>query len=127
MRSFPSCKICPTKHSCKIWYTDLFFRSFYYPRSFLTAHFWTPQQRSEFQSYYMKRRLCNNKDVFRCLQAKLKATASHPKHSAFADILGQLGSGTHPTPEMLIDVKDIFAEGPYSLLGMSRKHVVRLI
>ncbi|XP_033161534.1 LETM1 domain-containing protein 1 isoform X1 [Drosophila mauritiana] len=100
---------------------------FYYPRSFLTAHFWTPQQRSEFQSYYMKRRLCNNKDVFRCLQAKLKATASHPMHSAFAEILGQLGSGTHPTPEMLIDVKDIFADGPYSLLGMSRKHVRNLV
>jgi len=28
---------------------------------------------------------------------------------------------------MLIDVKDIFADGPYSLLGMSRKHVVGLI
>ncbi|KAH8322192.1 hypothetical protein KR059_007174 [Drosophila kikkawai] len=100
---------------------------FWYPRTFLTAHFWTPQQRSDFQSFYMKRRLGYNKAVFRCLQAKLKATAKHPQHSAFADILGQLGSGTHPTPEMLIDVKDIFAEGPYSLLGMPRKHVRNLI
>ncbi|KAH8256996.1 hypothetical protein KR038_001082 [Drosophila bunnanda] len=100
---------------------------FWYPRTFLTAHFWTPQQRSEFQSCYMKRRLSYNKAVFRCLQAKLKATVKHPKHSAFADILGQLGSGTHPTPEMLIDVRDIFADGPYSLLGMPRKHVKNLI
>ncbi|KAH8380232.1 hypothetical protein KR009_009582, partial [Drosophila setifemur] len=100
---------------------------FWYPRVFLTAHFWTPQQRSEFQNYYMKKRLCCNKLVFRCLQAKLKATAAHPKHDQFADILGQLGSGTHPTPEMLIDVKDIFADGPYSLLGMPRKHVKNLV
>ncbi|XP_017096105.2 LETM1 domain-containing protein 1 isoform X1 [Drosophila bipectinata] len=100
---------------------------FWYPRTFLTSHFWTPQQRSEFQIYYMKRRLCYNKPVFRCLQAKLKATAAHPKHAQFADILGQLGSGTHPTPEMLIDVKDIFVDGPYSLLGMPRKHVKNLV
>ncbi|KAH8239891.1 hypothetical protein KR032_009066 [Drosophila birchii] len=100
---------------------------FWYPRTFLTAHFWTPQQRCNFQKFYIKRRLCYNKAVFRCLQAKLKATAKHPKHSAFADILGLLGSGTHPTPEMLIDVRDIFADGPYSLLGMPRKHVRTLI
>lgn len=100
---------------------------FWNPRTFLTSHFWTPEQRSEYQMYYMKRRLCHNKPVFRCLQAKLKATAAHPKHALFADILGQLGSGTHPTPEMLIDVKDIFVDGPYSLLGMPRKHVKNLV
>ncbi|XP_030386423.1 LETM1 domain-containing protein 1 [Scaptodrosophila lebanonensis] len=100
---------------------------FWYPRTFLTSHFWTAQQRSEFQSYYMKRRLQCNKPVFRCLQSKLKSMAGHHKHADFQCILGQIGSGFHPTPEALIDVKDIFAEGPYSLLGMSRKHVKCLL
>lgn len=72
----------------------------------------------------MKRRLQCNKSVLRCLQAKLKSVAGHHKHAEFECILGQLGSGTHPTPEALIAVKDIFAEGPYSLLGMSRRHIV---
>ncbi|ALC43464.1 CG5989 [Drosophila busckii] len=100
---------------------------FYYPRSFLTPHFWTLQQRAEFLDYYIKHRLQCNKSVFRCLQSKLKSLAGHPHHTEFECILGQLGSGTHPTPEALIAVKDIFAEGPYSLLGMPRKHVKCLI
>lgn len=62
--------------------------------------------------------------MLRCLQAKLKSLAGHHKHAEFKIILGQLGSGTHPSADDLIAVKDIFAEGPYSLLGMSRKHVV---
>ncbi|XP_030572510.1 LETM1 domain-containing protein 1 [Drosophila novamexicana] len=100
---------------------------FYYPRTFLTTHFWTPEQRIEFPSYFMKRRLQCNKSVLRCLQAKLKSVAGHHKHAEFECILGQLGSGTHPTPEALIAVKDIFAEGPYSLLGMSRRHIKCLV
>lgn len=72
----------------------------------------------------MKRRLQCNKSVLRCLQAKLKSLAGHHKHAEFQIILGQLGSGTHPSADDLIAVKDIFAEGSYSLLGMSRKHVV---
>ncbi|XP_068149778.1 LETM1 domain-containing protein 1 [Drosophila tropicalis] len=100
---------------------------FWYPRTFLTSHFWTLQQRSDFQNYYMKHRLQYNKSVFRCLQAKLKSLAGHQHHAEFECILGQLGSGTHPSAEALIAVKDIFAEGPYSLLGMSRKHVKYLV
>ncbi|XP_060654631.1 LETM1 domain-containing protein 1 isoform X1 [Drosophila nasuta] len=100
---------------------------FWYPRTFLTSHFWTEQQRNDFQSYYMKRRLQCNKSVFRCLQAKLKSLKTHHKHAEFESILGQLGSGTHPTADALIAVKDIFAEGPYSLLGMSRKHIKCLV
>ncbi|KAL7733296.1 hypothetical protein ACLKA6_004793 [Drosophila palustris] len=100
---------------------------FWYPRIFLTPHFWTEQQRSEFKNFYMKRRLQCNKSVFRCLQAKLKSLKGHHKHAEFESILGQLGSGTHPSAEALIAVKDIFAEGPYSLLGMSRKHVKCLV
>ncbi|XP_001353111.3 LETM1 domain-containing protein 1 [Drosophila pseudoobscura] len=100
---------------------------FWYPRVFLTSHFWTTEQRTDFQNYYMKQRLQYNKAVFRCLQAKLKSLSGHPKHAEFRNILGLLGSGTHPTPEMLLDVKDIFVEGPYSLLGMSRKHVKSLV
>ncbi|KAH8366129.1 hypothetical protein KR093_009491, partial [Drosophila rubida] len=100
---------------------------FWYPRIFLTSHFWTGQQRNDFQSHFMKRRLQCNKPVFRCLQAKLKSLKTHHKHDEFQSILGQLGSGTHPTAEALIAVKDIFAEGPYSLLGMSRKHIKCLV
>lgn len=95
-----------------------------YPRTFLTAHFWTLQQRSEFQTLALQERLSYNKPVFRCLQAKLKSVGDHKLHLEFKRILGLIGSGFHPTVESLLEVKDIFAEPPYSLQALSGKHIV---
>ncbi|XP_023301134.2 LETM1 domain-containing protein 1 [Lucilia cuprina] len=96
---------------------------FMYPRSFLTSHFWTPQQKDEFKQFYFHERLTYNKPVFRCLQSKLKSTKKHPKHEEFRNVLGQLGSGTHPSVEQILDIKDIFSEAPYSLISLPGKHI----
>lgn len=97
-----------------------------FPRSFLTSHFWTLQQKAEFRQFYLHERLTYNKPVFRCLQAKLKATRKHPKHEQFRNALGLLGSGTHPTIEQIIDIKEIFAEPPYNLIALPGKHIVSI-
>lgn len=97
-----------------------------YPRSFLTSHFWNEQQKIEFKQFYFHERLTYNKPVFRCLQAKLKTTKKHPKYEEFRQVLGQLGSGTHPSVEQILDIKDIFAEPPYSLIALPGKHIVCL-
>ncbi|XP_013107591.1 LETM1 domain-containing protein 1 [Stomoxys calcitrans] len=94
-----------------------------YPRTFLTAHFWTLQQRAEFREYYFLERLTYNRPVLRCLQAKLKSLKKHPKHEQFAQVLGQLGSGTHPSVEQILDIKDIFADTPFSLVSLPGKHI----
>lgn len=98
-----------------------------YPRTFLTSHFWSQQQRSEFKQFYFHERLTYNKPVLRCLQAKLKTTKDHPKHEEFRQVLGQLGSGTHPTVEHLLDIKDIFADSPFNLVSLPGKHIVSTI
>ncbi|KAM7356945.1 LETM1 domain-containing protein 1 [Cochliomyia hominivorax] len=94
-----------------------------YPRSFLTSHFWNQQQKAEFKQFYFHERLTYNKPVFRCLQAKLKSTKKHPKHEQFRQVLGQLGSGTHPSVEQILDIRDIFVESPYSLIALPGKHI----
>lgn len=94
-----------------------------YPRTFLTSHFWSLQQRSEFKQYYFHERLTYNRPVLRCLQSKLKATKNHPKYEEFRQVLGQLGSGTHPTVDQLLDIKDVFAEPPFSLVSLPGKHI----
>ncbi|XP_075161281.1 LETM1 domain-containing protein 1 [Haematobia irritans] len=94
-----------------------------YPRTFLTSHFWTLQQKAEFKQYYFQERLTYNRPVLRCLQAKLKSLKKHPKHEQFAHILGQLGSGTHPSVEQIIDIKDIFGDTPFSLVSLPGKHI----
>lgn len=95
-----------------------------FPRSFLTSHFWTLQQRAEFKEFYFHERLTYNKPVLRCLQAKLKSTKTHPKYEQFRNVLGQLGSGTHPTVEQILDIKDIFAEAPFNIISLPGKHIV---
>ncbi|XP_005177496.1 LETM1 domain-containing protein 1 [Musca domestica] len=94
-----------------------------YPRTFLTSHFWTLQQKSEFKQYYFLERLTYNRPVLRCLQAKLKTTKNHPKYEQFAQVLGQLGSGTHPSVEQILDIKDIFADSPFNLISLPGKHI----
>nr|XP_014087161.2 LETM1 domain-containing protein 1 [Bactrocera oleae] len=96
---------------------------FAYPQLFLCSHFWTLQQRAEFQQAILQRRLQNNKSVFRILQSKLKDAKKHESHQELQHILGMLGSGFHPSVESLLKVKDIFVQPPYDMLSLSRKQV----
>ncbi|XP_037938917.1 LETM1 domain-containing protein 1 [Teleopsis dalmanni] len=100
---------------------------FMYPRTFLSAHFWTIQQRAEFQQLKMKERLSNNRPVFRQLQAKLHNVINNEHYTEFDNILGLIGSGFHPTVEAVLEIKDIFAHPPYNLYSLNRKHIKLLI
>lgn len=96
-----------------------------YPRYFLTSHFWSLQQRVEFQELYLKDRIAYNKKIFRRLQQNLDATKDSPGHKDLNYVLGLLGSGTHPTADEIIKIKDIFNDSPYSLNSLSSSHLVR--
>lgn len=98
--------------------------AYMYPRKLLTSHFWTIQQRVEFQELYLKERTANNKKLFRRLQLGLDGTKDSPYHKEFNYMLGLLGSGTHPTAEEILMVKDVFLEAPYSLKSLSSSHLV---
>lgn len=95
-----------------------------YPRHFLTSHFWSIQQRAEFQEIFLRQRLRYNRKVFRCLQEQLEFLKKKHKHNKWNYILGLLGSGLHPTADEILLVKDIFTEYPYHLNSLSSKHVV---
>lgn len=96
---------------------------FAFPQQCLCSHFWTLQQRTEFQQAVLQRRLKNNRPVLRILQSKLKDVKKHEKHDELQEILGMLGSGFHPSVESLLKIKDIFAQPPYDLLSLSGKHI----
>lgn len=95
-----------------------------YPRYFLTHHFWTLQQRSEFAVMNLRDRLTHNRPVFRSLQSKLPTLKNDPRYEEWRAVLGKLGSGVHPTTEEIISVKDLFAEAPYKTSYLSYTHVV---
>ena len=92
----------------------------------MTSHFWDAEQKTEFQQRYLKERTAKNRKLFRCMQANLKFTLNSGVHKTFNYILGLLGSGTHPTAEEILSVKQIFSDAPYNLNSLSSKHLVRL-
>lgn len=97
-----------------------------YPRIFLTSHFWSIQQKSEFNQYYLKQRLQNNIKVFRCIQAKLELVKDdHLHYPKWKHILGLLGSGLHPTTDEIIFIKDIFIKPPYNIDSLTQRHLVK--
>lgn len=97
-----------------------------YPRYFLTHHFWTLQQRSEFAVMNLRDRLQHNRPVFRALQDKLPSLKNDRHYEQWSEILGKLGSGVHPTAEEIIAVKDLFVETPYKTSSLSYAHIVRI-
>lgn len=106
---------------------NLSYFSFMYPRHLLTSHFWSLQQRVEFQELFLKERTAHNKNIFRRLQVCLDETNRSPFHKEFNYLLGLLGSGTHPNAEEILMVKEIFNHPPYSLSSLSSSHLVRIL
>lgn len=101
-----------------------------YPRIFLTSHFWTEKQKNDFRTAYLRERLIYNKPVFRLLQARMDALKkSDDRKLDFVKIeamLGHLGSGTHPSPEEIINTKLIFTKAPYNLESLTTRHLTFL-
>lgn len=98
--------------------------SFMYPRHMLTSHFWSLQQRVEFQELFLKERTAYNKKIFRKMQENLDATKQSPYHKEFNYVLGLLGSGTHATADEILLIKEIFKSPPYDLNSLSSSHLV---
>lgn len=97
-----------------------------YPRIFLTSQFWSYEQKMDYQELYLKERTSYNRKILRCLQAKLDATKMSGYYKTWNYVLGLLGSGTHPTAEEILSVKEVFAESPYHIDWLSSAHVTYL-
>lgn len=95
-----------------------------YPRHFLTRHFWTLQQRSEFAVMNLRDRLNYNRAVLRHLQSSMSTLKNDRHYEQWRDILGKLGSGHHPTVGDIINVEELFAEPPYKTKSLGYTHVV---
>ncbi|CAH1954152.1 unnamed protein product [Acanthoscelides obtectus] len=98
-----------------------------FPKQLLSSHFWSLQQKSEFGTLYLKKRLIHNKPVFRHLQTQLDYLKSHPLYYHWGEVLGKIGSGANPCVKEVIKCKPLFTGEPYHLLYLSRNHVVHLL
>lgn len=94
-----------------------------YPRHLLTSHFWSIQQRAEFLELFLKERTSYNRKIFRLLQSKLESTRDSGYYKTWNYVLGLLGSGTHPSFEEILSVREIFMESPYHIVSLSGSHL----
>lgn len=98
--------------------------AYMFPRHLLTSHFWSIQQRVEFQQISLRDRISNNRKVLRCLQSKLEQTKSSKDFEKWNYTLGLLGSGTHPTADEILSIKQLFTQSPYHLDRLTSAHLV---
>ena len=103
--------------------------AYMYPRVFLSSHFWSVDQKREFQQIYLSKRILNNRKALRYLQSKLELTSrgGGEFYEKWNYVLGLLGSGTHPTSEEILAVKQLFAQAPYHLRSLSAAQLVSLL
>lgn len=100
---------------------------YYFPRQLLTHHFWTLQQKSEFNILQLQKRLTHNRPVFRHLQANLLNINKSELQAKWQTILGKIGNGDEPSVNQILEVKSIFSEAPYNLKSLTRSHIVSTI
>lgn len=93
-----------------------------FPRTFLTHHFWTLQQRASFQEDVLRQRISYNRKVLRCMQAKLEKLETVHDYQRLGHVLGLLGSGMHASAQDIIEIKDIFERPPFDLHSLTSKH-----
>ncbi|KAK3912772.1 LETM1 domain-containing protein 1 [Frankliniella fusca] len=101
-----------------------------YPRQLLCKHFWTLQQRVEFAMLHHRKKLLNQRAVFRSLQRQLDSQAvrrDQALHEKWSHALACLGSGQHPQPEVVIQCLPLFRGDPYHLDYLTPSHVNALL
>ncbi|XP_049959851.1 LETM1 domain-containing protein 1 [Schistocerca serialis cubense] len=98
-----------------------------FPRQLLCSHFWTIQQRVEFDVHNLRSRLYHCRPVFRALQAQLDNIEDESLHKPWARILSLIGSGVHPKTEDIVKCIDLFKGHPYHILYLYTGHVRHLL
>lgn len=95
-----------------------------FPRHLLCSHFWNSQQKANFTLLNMKDRLVHNRPIFRHLQGQMYFLKSHCLYGSWNKILGQIGSGTHPSVNEILKCRELFDGEPYHLFYLSHLHIV---
>lgn len=108
-------------------YYIVFPLAYFFPRILLSSHFWTLQQKAEFNLFYLNRRLQHNRPLFRCIQEQLDQVNDNKLYDDWEAILGMIGSGVQPSVEQILKCKDLFSCKPYHLFYLKRKHVVSFL
>lgn len=96
------------------------------PKMLLSSHYWNIEQRNRFALQDHVRRLRHFRPIFRHLQFDFaeKSTEFGDLKDLCKNALTKLGSGTHPSIDLLISLRPLFIDQPYGLNELSFGHLV---
>lgn len=96
-----------------------------FPKYLLCQHYWTLEQKFNFQIEEHEKRVQNLPSLFRHLQNKESEVADSEDGIRVRHMLSQLASGTHPRAEDVLLLKSHFSSsGCYGLRQLTSRHQV---
>ncbi|CAG2104693.1 unnamed protein product [Medioppia subpectinata] len=99
--------------------------AFMFPKQLLSSHFWSLEQRQLFQTQDHTKRLYYFRPVFRHIQRRLPSVTHDNKLQVKCrQVFAQIGSGTHPSVDRVLDIKPAFVSKPYGAKHLKSKHLV---
>lgn len=98
------------------------------PKYFLSSHFWSRQQRAQFWSDFLTKRLHYNLTVFRFLQANVVdiKNVEPDVMDKWQVVVEKLHMGKQPSLTEIIESRDVFEHEPYHLNLLPNLHLKRL-
>lgn len=95
----------------------------YFPRHFLSSHFWTPEQKQEFALLCHQRRVAYYRTLLRNLKrCAKKRLAAGEKRTNVISLVRKVEAGQIPTLEELKNIESYFQSQPFDLEYFSRSH-----
>lgn len=96
--------------------------AYYFPKHFLSSHFWSLQQRFNFALEDHTKNLRYYRPNFRCMQQRVSAVQDEHLQAGMNLILSKLASGVHPSVKEILEVKKLFQEEPFHLNCLHPQH-----
>lgn len=98
--------------------------AYYFPRTFLCHHYYNLEQKIDYELQDHTKRLSYYKPTLRHLQYDLYKLKDPTLHGNFEKVLTKLGSGVHPSPDEILDIKTAFIDYPFGLRELRYTHLV---
>lgn len=109
-----------------------------YPRLLLSSHFWTPEQRFNYQLEDYTSRISHNKLLFsefkhgleprpQLIRIKKDKEDLLDCRQKCKQIIDKLADGSHPSPSELLSVRPIFTEKPFGINYLHDSHLVSIL
>ncbi|CAH1788570.1 unnamed protein product, partial [Owenia fusiformis] len=99
---------------------------YFFPRQFLSYHFWSTEQKKDFALHYHSQRVAQHKPIIKGLAAKVKKIKDTDSREKLEKILQRIKAKSHPSVDEILAASHLFQEKPLELSHISRPYMRHL-